>query len=147
MPKNNDDKSIRCSFCGKYSSEVERMIAGPGVYICNECVELCNDVLYDEPSYRGEHSSRPNSRKASAPVPQQEIPRPEEIKKEYLLPVLVDLLIKNGRLKVRMLKTDSVWFGVTYREDQPYVEQELRQLHKAGVYPSQLWNIEQEEQS
>ena len=72
---------------------------------------------------------------------------PEEIKKEYLLPVLVDLLIKNGRLKVRMLKTDSVWFGVTYREDQPYVEQELRQLHKAGVYPSQLWNIEQEEQS
>ena len=39
-----------------------------------------------------------------------------------------------------MLKTDSVWFGVTYREDQPYVEQELRRLHEAGVYPPRLWN-------
>ena len=72
---------------------------------------------------------------------------PDEIKKEYLLPVLVDMLIKKGVLSVRMLKTDSVWFGVTYREDQPYVERELRRLHKAGVYPSRLWNIKQEERA
>src|SRR4051794_13775619 len=37
-----------CSFCAKPSSAVEKMIAGPGVYICNECVELCNDVLRSE---------------------------------------------------------------------------------------------------
>ncbi len=36
---------IRCSFCGKYQSKVERLIAGPNVYICNECVELCDEVL------------------------------------------------------------------------------------------------------
>lgn len=37
-----------CSFCGKTQGEVKRLIAGPGVYICNECVELCNDILDDE---------------------------------------------------------------------------------------------------
>ena len=44
MPR-NDDKMLRCSFCGKYQDEVERMIAGPGVCICNECIELCQEVL------------------------------------------------------------------------------------------------------
>ena len=36
---------VRCSFCAKPSSDVEKVIAGPGVYICNECVGLCNDIL------------------------------------------------------------------------------------------------------
>jgi ClpX C4-type zinc finger len=36
---------IRCSFCGKAREAVARLIAGPGVYICNECVERCNDIL------------------------------------------------------------------------------------------------------
>jgi ATP-dependent Clp protease ATP-binding subunit ClpX len=36
---------LRCSFCAKPSSDVEKVIAGPGVYICNECVGLCNDIL------------------------------------------------------------------------------------------------------
>jgi ATP-dependent Clp protease ATP-binding subunit ClpX len=39
---------LRCSFCGKRKAEVERLIAGPGVYICNECVGLCNDVIEKE---------------------------------------------------------------------------------------------------
>ncbi|MGH3258706.1 MAG: ClpX C4-type zinc finger protein [Streptosporangiaceae bacterium] len=39
---------VRCSFCAKPSSEVGKVIAGPGVYICNECVELCNDILRAE---------------------------------------------------------------------------------------------------
>ena len=39
---------VRCSFCAKPSSEVEKVIAGPGVYICNECVGLCNDILRAE---------------------------------------------------------------------------------------------------
>ena len=37
----------RCSFCGKGQDQVKRLIAGPGVYICNACVELCNEVLAD----------------------------------------------------------------------------------------------------
>jgi hypothetical protein len=39
---------LSCSFCAKPASAVEKVIAGPGVYICNECVELCNDVLRSE---------------------------------------------------------------------------------------------------
>ena len=40
--------SIRCSFCGKKQEQVGRIIAGPNVYICNECVELCSSILHDE---------------------------------------------------------------------------------------------------
>ena len=40
--------SIRCSFCGKRQEQVGRIIAGPNVYICNECVELCSSILRDE---------------------------------------------------------------------------------------------------
>lgn len=47
MPK-QDEKSIRCSFCGKHQSQVKRIIAGPNAYICNECVELCVSILNDE---------------------------------------------------------------------------------------------------
>lgn len=39
---------VRCSFCTKPSSKVERVIAGPGVYICNECVDLCNAIIAEE---------------------------------------------------------------------------------------------------
>ena len=40
--------SIRCSFCGKRQEQVNRIIAGPNVYICNECVDLCASILRDE---------------------------------------------------------------------------------------------------
>ena len=39
---------LRCSFCGKSQDEVEKIIAGPTVYICNECIELCNDIIEEE---------------------------------------------------------------------------------------------------
>jgi hypothetical protein len=39
---------VNCSFCTKPSSAVEKMIAGPGVYICNECIQLCNDILKEQ---------------------------------------------------------------------------------------------------
>lgn len=45
MTKYNDLNEIRCSFCGKPQSQVKRLVAGPDVYICNECVELCQDVI------------------------------------------------------------------------------------------------------
>lgn len=48
MPKNEEGKGVRCSFCGKTQEQVRRLIAGPGVYICNECVDLCQSVLSDD---------------------------------------------------------------------------------------------------
>ena len=43
------DRHLRCSFCGKSRDEVRKLIAGPTVYICDECVNLCNDIIAEEP--------------------------------------------------------------------------------------------------
>ena len=48
MAKNNAPKSVRCSFCGKAQENVRKIVAGPGVYICDECVELCNSIIESE---------------------------------------------------------------------------------------------------
>ena len=48
MSKYDENNELRCSFCGKPQSQVERLISGSGVYICNECVALCNDILISE---------------------------------------------------------------------------------------------------
>ncbi|NVK23874.1 MAG: ATP-dependent Clp protease ATP-binding subunit ClpX, partial [Gammaproteobacteria bacterium] len=44
----NDSKLLYCSFCGKSQHEVRKLIAGPSVYICDECVDLCNDIIREE---------------------------------------------------------------------------------------------------
>lgn len=46
--KGNNDKLLRCSFCGKSQNDVRKLIAGPSVYICDECVDLCNDIIREE---------------------------------------------------------------------------------------------------
>ncbi|PKL51717.1 MAG: ATP-dependent Clp protease ATP-binding subunit ClpX [Nitrospira bacterium HGW-Nitrospira-1] len=43
-----DDRALKCSFCGKGQNDVKKLIAGPTVYICNECIELCNEIIADE---------------------------------------------------------------------------------------------------
>ena len=49
MPNKIDDsKKCRCSFCGKPEDKVKKLVEGPGVYICNECVELCVDLFKEE---------------------------------------------------------------------------------------------------
>ena len=47
MAKFNDDNEIRCSFCGKSQSQVKRLVAGPDVYICNECIDVCGEILHE----------------------------------------------------------------------------------------------------
>ena len=48
MAKYDDKKQLKCSFCGKNQEQVKRLIAGPGVYICDECIELCSEIIADE---------------------------------------------------------------------------------------------------
>ncbi|MEG2353070.1 MAG: ATP-dependent Clp protease ATP-binding subunit ClpX [Clostridium sp.] len=48
MSKYDDKKQLKCSFCGKSQEQVKRLIAGPGVYICDECIELCSEIITDE---------------------------------------------------------------------------------------------------
>jgi ATP-dependent Clp protease ATP-binding subunit ClpX len=66
----DDDKLLYCSFCGKSQHEVRKLIAGPSVYVCDECVELCNDIIKDElqdtTTSFGDHA----------------LPKPKEIKEE-----------------------------------------------------------------
>ena len=49
MLKFGDEKGqLKCSFCGKQQEQVKKLIAGPGVYICDECIELCNEIIEEE---------------------------------------------------------------------------------------------------
>ena len=48
MARVDDKKQLKCSFCGKNQDQVRRLIAGPGVYICDECIELCSEIITDE---------------------------------------------------------------------------------------------------
>ena len=60
-------------------------------------------------------------------------------KAECQLPVVVNGEMEAGRLRVSVLRSDAVWFGMTYREDRDHVAAELRRLHQQGVYPASLW--------
>lgn len=60
-------------------------------------------------------------------------------KSEYLIPTEVDNLIKNSVANIRVLKTDSKWFGVTYKEDKPKVQASIKQLIEQGIYPEKLF--------
>ncbi|MCC5795390.1 MAG: ATP-dependent Clp protease ATP-binding subunit ClpX [Chromatiales bacterium] len=73
--RNDDGKLLYCSFCGKSQHEVRKLIAGPSVFICDECVELCNDIIREELEDRQEQSGA-------------KLPKPHEIKKvldEYVI--------------------------------------------------------------
>ncbi len=59
-------------------------------------------------------------------------------KSEWYIPFVVDELVREGRATCRVLPTDSRWFGVTYREDKPFVMDEIRKLVEAGEYPASL---------
>ena len=67
--KYDDNMQLRCSFCGKPQSQVKRLVAGPGVYICDECVEMCMDIISD---------AMMESEPASSDV-RYELPKPKEI--------------------------------------------------------------------
>lgn len=64
---------------------------------------------------------------------------PDEMKAEYVLPVLVDQLMHEEDLQIDVLSTHEVWFGVTYQEDKPYVQAELKKMHENGTYPEKLF--------
>ena len=76
MPKHEDDK-LKCSFCGKTQDQVKKLIAGPEVYICDECVELCNEIL-DEEFF--ENKDKENFEEGTSEKEEKAIPKPHEIK-------------------------------------------------------------------
>ena len=61
----HDDSRLKCSFCGKTQDQVKKLIAGPEVYICDECVELCNEIL-DEEFFEGKEKESATKEKGSS---------------------------------------------------------------------------------
>ena len=77
LPKDNNGKLLYCSFCGKSQHEVKKLIAGPSVYICDECVDLCNDIIREEVK-----------EKSSEDYSNNKLPTPKEIREnldEYVI--------------------------------------------------------------
>src|SRR5438046_9451222 len=66
MAKFGDSDLLKCSFCGKSQKQVKKLIAGPGVYICDECIDLCNEIIEEELSETSE-------------LKLEELPKPQEI--------------------------------------------------------------------
>lgn len=84
------DSHLKCSFCGKSQEQVRKLIAGPGVYICDECVELCNEILDEElieegmpmsPAAPRPDSKTPKKRDRVGGISFRDIPKPREIKR------------------------------------------------------------------
>lgn len=120
MPKDND-KEIRCSFCGKSRDEVTQLVEGNGVYICDSCVAFCNSLIFDEQPKRDNRRGK----KAQPAV----LPKPQEIKAkldEYVigqddakktLSVAVynhyKRIYKNGQTDVELNKSNVLMLGPT----------------------------------
>jgi NDP-sugar pyrophosphorylase family protein len=63
----------------------------------------------------------------------------QDLKSEYLIPSAVNEIIAAGNVRMKVLTSDSSWFGVTYPDDKPRVQESIRKLVAAGAYPSPLW--------
>jgi len=82
------DSHLKCSFCGKSQEQVRKLIAGPGVYICDECVDLCNEILDEElfdsgttvPQSVPRREQAPERRRTPSPISFSQVPKPREIK-------------------------------------------------------------------
>ena len=83
MSDENNDEILHCSFCGKSQKEVKKLVAGRGVYICNECIDVCHSIMEEEPELSGE------DKKVSADEPlMNSLPTPSKIKEfldEYVI--------------------------------------------------------------
>ena len=91
MPNFDDDKMLKCSFCGKPQNRVRKLIAGPGVYICDECIGVCTSILDDELDFA------PEEHEVEAVGRPERLPTPQELKA-----VLDDYVIGQERAKIAL---------------------------------------------
>jgi ATP-dependent Clp protease ATP-binding subunit ClpX len=84
------DAHLKCSFCGKSQDKVRKLIAGPGVYICDECVELCNEILDEElleghgnMSHQPPRQEQRKKKESAMPMTVSQMPKPRDLK-QYL---------------------------------------------------------------
>ncbi|MDH3772911.1 MAG: AAA family ATPase, partial [Deltaproteobacteria bacterium] len=104
MTRKKDDRGgdLVCSFCGKSQDEVKKLIAGPTVYICDECIELCNDIIAEE--FEKEEAAKLSS-----------VPKPTEIKE-----AIDDYVI--GQEKAKKILSVAVYNHYKRIESRPEME-------------------------
>ena len=134
------DAHLKCSFCGKSQDQVRKLIAGPGVYICDECIDLCNEILDEElvdshgnPRQSSEPSRKaaPANRKTAKPAPTlASIPKPQEIK------LFLDQQVvgQEGAKKVMSVAVYNHYKRLAWQGDgQGETEQTATRLHKSNI--------------
>ncbi|HDM09194.1 MAG TPA: ATP-dependent Clp protease ATP-binding subunit ClpX [Desulfobacteraceae bacterium] len=113
MPRKNDSNGdLLCSFCGKSQDEVKKLIAGPSVYICDECIQLCNEIIAEEYAQEAEQEGA------------GQLPRPSEIKE-----ILDQYVIEQERAK----KILSVAVHNHYKRINTKVDMEGVEIQKSNI--------------
>tara|TARA_B100001109_G_scaffold63378_1_gene51942 strand:+ start:27 stop:1376 length:1350 start_codon:yes stop_codon:yes gene_type:complete len=134
------DAHLKCSFCGKSQDQVRKLIAGPGVYICDECIDLCNEILDEElvdsqgNTRHGADQSRkasPAPHKTGAPAPTlASIPKPQQIK-SFLDEQVVG---QDAAKKVMSVAVYNHYKRLAWKGDgQGETEQTATRLHKSNI--------------
>ena len=134
------DAHLKCSFCGKSQDQVRKLIAGPGVYICDECIDLCNEILdeelVDSQGNRGQaaDTSRqavPAAKKSGKPAPTlASIPKPQQIKSFLDEQVVGQAAAK----KVMSVAVYNHYKRLAWQGDgQGETEQTATRLHKSNI--------------
>ena len=123
MPNYDDGKELKCSFCGKPQSRVRKLIAGPNVYICDECIGVCTSILDDEPDLMPEYE--PQSHALEKP---EHLPTPQELKK-----VLDEYVIGQDRAKIALSVAVYNHYKRIYH---PETEEELQKSNILLVGPT-----------
>ncbi|MGD8381948.1 MAG: ClpX C4-type zinc finger protein, partial [Syntrophobacterales bacterium] len=113
MTRKKDDRGgdLVCSFCGKSQDEVKKLIAGPTVYICDECIELCNDIIAEE--FEKEEAAKLSS-----------VPKPTEIKE-----AIDDYVI--GQEKAKKILSVAVYNH--YKRIESRAEMEDVEIQKSNI--------------
>ena len=164
MSSKDKEKSLLCSFCGKSQTEVKKLIAGPSIFICDECVELCNDIIIEETT----PSVNPSKNKESLLTPKELYQKLEEhvigqtdAKKSLSIAVYnhykrLDLPLINDDLSdVKIAKSNVLFIGPTGSGktllaqtladllEVPFVMADATTLTEAGYVGEDVENIMQ----
>ena len=121
------DPNLKCSFCGKTQDQVKKLIAGPDVCICDECIELCNEIL-DEELF----NFKQEDKESEAELTSEAIPKPQEIK-EYLDQHIVG---QNDAKKVLAVAVYNHYKRIAHNMEQPDSDIEIQKSNILLVGPT-----------